>query len=109
VDRPWNALSSYDGAAAASRKLSQGLSETANSIPFIEGITVLSPHGQSAISLRGTLRLNGCLTHGPVFFAEIETVRLTEGDARLKDMSIQFWSENAYDDGEPDALFFVSN
>ena len=27
-----------------------------------------------------------------------------EGDARLKDMSDQFWKENAYDEGEPDRV-----
>ena len=54
--------------------------------------------------VRGTLRLNGWSDAWADVFAEIETLSGPEGDARLKDMSDQFWSENAYDEGEPDRV-----
>jgi hypothetical protein len=37
-------------------------------------------------------------------FTEIETLSGAAGDARLKEMSDQFWTENAYDPGEPDRV-----
>jgi len=35
---------------------------------------------------------------------ESETLSGPEGEARLKEMSDQFWAENAYDEGEPDRV-----
>ena len=37
-------------------------------------------------------------------FQEIETLEGEAGEARLKEMSDQFWTENAYDEGEPDRV-----
>ncbi len=56
--------------------------------------------------VRGTLRLNGWAeAWGGDVFTEIETLSgPPEGDARLKEMSDQFWAENAYDEGEPDRV-----
>ena len=54
--------------------------------------------------VRGTLRLNGWAEAWKDVFAEIETLNGAEGDARLKEMSDQFWEENAYDEGEPDRV-----
>jgi saccharopine dehydrogenase (NADP+, L-glutamate forming) len=54
--------------------------------------------------VRGTLRLNGWKDAWTPVFREIETLAGPEGDARLKEMSDQFWTENAYDEGEPDRV-----
>ena len=54
--------------------------------------------------VRGTLRLNGWADAWSDVFTEIETLSGPEGDARLKEMSDQFWDENAYDEGEPDRV-----
>lgn len=54
--------------------------------------------------VRGTLRLNGWAAAWADVFAEVETLSGPEGDARLKEMSDQFWAENAYDPGEPDRV-----
>ena len=37
-------------------------------------------------------------------FEEIETLEGDAGEARLKEMSDQFWAENAYEEGEPDRV-----
>jgi saccharopine dehydrogenase (NADP+, L-glutamate forming) len=37
-------------------------------------------------------------------FTEIETLEGASGDARLREMSDQFWAQNAYDAGEPDRV-----
>ena len=50
------------------------------------------------------MRLNGWSEAWADVFAEIETLSGPEGDARLKEMSDQFWNENAYDEGEPDRV-----
>ena len=50
------------------------------------------------------MRLNGWAEAWKDVFAEIETLEGTTGDARLKEMSDQFWAENAYDEGEPDRV-----
>lgn len=54
--------------------------------------------------VRGTLRLNGWAEAWSEVFAEIETLEGPSGEARLKEMSDQFWAENAYDEGEPDRV-----
>jgi saccharopine dehydrogenase (NADP+, L-glutamate forming) len=54
--------------------------------------------------VRGTLRLNGWADAWEEVFREVETLQGPEGDARLKEMSDQFWSENSYDEGEPDRV-----
>ena len=54
--------------------------------------------------VRGTLRLNGWSDAWADVFAEIETLSGEASEARLKEMSDQFWAENAYDEGEPDRV-----
>ncbi|NVK13421.1 MAG: saccharopine dehydrogenase, partial [Rhodobacteraceae bacterium] len=54
--------------------------------------------------VRGTLRLIGWADAWADVFKEVETLSGPEGDARLKEMSDQFWAENAYDEGEPDRV-----
>ena len=45
------------------------------------------------------LRLNGWADACKDVFAEIETLEGAAGEARQKDMSDQFWTDNAYDEG----------
>ena len=42
--------------------------------------------------------------HGRMCSPRSKRSREPEGDARLKEMSDQFWAENAYDEGEPDRV-----
>lgn len=54
--------------------------------------------------VRGTLRLNGWADAWRDVFTEVETLNGPEGDARLKEMSDQFWTDHAYDKDEPDRV-----
>ncbi|MDP5350452.1 MAG: saccharopine dehydrogenase NADP-binding domain-containing protein, partial [Paracoccaceae bacterium] len=101
VDRPWNALSSYDAPLPTPETFE--VYPNRDSIPFMEDYR-FDPAWPVRDFVRGTLRLNGWSDAWADVFAEIETLSGPEGDARLKDMSDQFWSENAYDEGEPDRV-----
>ena len=101
VGRPWNALSSYDAPLPTPETFE--VYPNRDSIPFMEDYRFDSAW-QVRDFVRGTLRLNGWSDAWADVFAEIETLSGPEGDARLKDMSDQFWSENAYDEGEPDRV-----
>ena len=54
--------------------------------------------------VRGTLRLNGWADAWADVFSELETLSGDAGDARLKEMSDQFWAENAYGENDPDRV-----
>jgi saccharopine dehydrogenase (NADP+, L-glutamate forming) len=54
--------------------------------------------------VRGTLRLNGWKDAWSGVFREIEALEGPAGDARLKEMSDEFWAENAYESDEPDRV-----
>ena len=49
--------------------------------------------------VRGTLRLNGWADAWSDVFTEIENLEGPAGETRLKEMSDQFWAENAYEEG----------
>lgn len=101
VDRPWNALSSYD--APLPNPETFEVYPNRDSIPFMADYR-FDPDWKVRDFVRGTLRLNGWSDAWSDVFAEIETLSGPEGDARLKEMSDQFWSENAYDPDEPDRV-----
>lgn len=101
VDRPWDALSSYDAPLPTPETFE--VYPNRDSVPFMEDYR-FDPAWPVRDFVRGTLRLNGWSDAWADVFAEIETLRGPEGDARLKEMSDQFWSENAYDAGEPDRV-----
>ena len=101
VDRPWNALSSYDAPLPVPETFE--VYPNRDSVPFIEDYR-FGADWKVRDFVRGTLRLNGWSEAWADVFAEIETLSGPEGDARLKEMSDQFWNENAYDDGEPDRV-----
>lgn len=101
VARPWDAISSY--VAPLPTPESFEVYPNRDSIPFMEDYR-FDPDWTVKEFVRGTLRLNGWTEAWGDVFKEIETLSGPEGDARLKDMSDQFWAENAYDEGEPDRV-----
>ncbi len=101
VARPWDAISSYDAPLP--------VPETFEVYPNRDSLPFMAQYGFDADwpvreFVRGTLRLNGWAEAWKDVFAEVETLSGAQGDARLRDMSDQFWAEHAYDDGEPDRV-----
>ncbi|WP_421701939.1 saccharopine dehydrogenase C-terminal domain-containing protein [Aliiroseovarius sp.] len=101
VARPWDAISSYQAPLPAPESFE--VYPNRDSIPFMEDYK-FDPTWKVQEFVRGTLRLNGWAEAWGDVFSEIETLSGPEGDARLKEMSDQFWAENAYDEGEPDRV-----
>ncbi len=101
VARPWDAISSY--IAPLPTPESFEVYPNRDSIPFKDQYH-FEDHWPVKEFVRGTLRLNGWADAWSDVFEEIETLSGPEGDARLKEMSDQFWAENAYDEGEPDRV-----
>ena len=101
VNRPWDAISSY--VAPLPEPESFEVYPNRNSLPFIEDYQFGADWNVRDF-VRGTLRLNGWTEAWDAVFKEIETLEGESGDARLKEMSDQFWADNAYDEGEPDRV-----
>ena len=101
VARPWDALSSYDAPLPTPETFE--VYPNRDSIPFIADYR-FDPDWRIKDFVRGTLRLNGWSEAWKDIFAEIETLEGAAGDARLKEMSDQFWQEHAYDEGEADRV-----
>ena len=101
VARPWDAISSYEAPLPSPESFE--VYPNRDSIPFIEDYR-FDLNWKIKEFVRGTLRLNGWQDAWADVFREIETLSGPEGDARLKEMSDQFWTENAYDEGEPDRV-----
>jgi len=101
VAQPWDAISSYTAPLPESETFE--VYPNRDSIPFIEDYQ-FSPDWRVKQFVRGTLRLNGWSEAWADVFREIETLEGEAGEARLKEMSDQFWAENAYDEGEPDRV-----
>ena len=74
-----------------------------DSIPFMSEYG-FDPDWTIRDFVRGTLRLGGWSEAWKDVFAEIETLEGDAGEARLKEMSDQFWRDNAYAPGEPDRV-----
>ena len=101
VARPWDALATYTAPLPDPEDFV--VYPNRDSRPF------MTEYGFDAgwpvrTFVRGTLRLDGWAEAWADVFKEIETLSGPEGDARLKEMSDQFWRENAYDPGEPDRV-----
>ncbi len=106
VARPWDAISSY--AAPLPEPEVFEVYPNRDSLPFMADYQ-FDPAWKVKEFVRGTLRLDGWKDAWADVFAEIETLDGAAGDARLKEMSDQFWAENSYDEGEPDrVVMFVS-
>ncbi len=101
VARPWDAISSY--IAPLPTPESFEVYPNRDSLPFMAEYQ-FEDHWPVKEFVRGTLRLNGWTDAWDGVFTEIETLSGPEGDARLKEMSDQFWAENAYNEGEPDRV-----
>jgi len=101
VQRPWDAITSY---TAPLPQLEQfEVYPNRDSIPFMRQYH-FDPAWKVREFVRGTLRLNGWAEAWAPVFAEIETLEGESGEARLKEMSDEFWAEHAYDEGEPDRV-----
>ena len=101
VARPWDAISSYDAPLPSPESFE--VYPNRDSIPFMSQYH-FDPSWRVKEFVRGTLRLNGWAQAWDGVFREIETLSGPTGEARLKEMSNQFWAENAYDAGEPDRV-----
>lgn len=101
VARPWDAISSYVAPLPTTESFE--VYPNRDSLPFMDQYG-LSADWNTQTFVRGTLRLNGWAEAWGDVFTEIETLEGVSGDARLREMSDQFWAQNAYDAGEPDRV-----
>lgn len=101
VDRPWDAISSYTAPLPTPETFE--VYPNRDSLPFMAQYQ-FDPDWRARDFVRGTLRLNGWAEAWRDVFTEIETLEGDAGEARLKEMSDQFWRDNAYDAGEPDRV-----
>jgi saccharopine dehydrogenase-like NADP-dependent oxidoreductase len=101
VTRPWDAVSSYTAPLAKPEDFE--VYPNRDSIPFMVDYQ-FDPAWRVKQFVRGTLRLNGWAKAWGDVFKEVETLEGDAGEARLKEMSDQFWAENSYDEGEPDRV-----
>jgi len=97
VARPWDALSAYEAPLPAPETFE--VYPNRDSLPFMEDYA-FDPGWRVETFVRGTLRLDGWAEAWRDVFAEVGTA----SDDRLKEMSDTFWTENAYEDGEPDRV-----
>jgi len=106
VDRPWNAITRFTTPLEGAEEFEAYPNR--DSLPFIEDYR-FDPDWKVKTFVRGTLRLDGWSQAWAPIFREVETLKGPEGDARLKEMSDQFWNAHAYDEGEADrVVLFVS-
>jgi len=101
VNRPWDAISSYYAPLPTPETFE--VYPNRDSLPFMAQYD-FAPEWQIKEFVRGTLRLNGWTAAWTPVFNEIETLNGPEGEARMVEMSDQFWTENAYEEGEPDRV-----
>ncbi|MGV6811268.1 MAG: saccharopine dehydrogenase family protein [Brevirhabdus sp.] len=101
VARPWDAISTYTAPLPTAEDFE--VYPNRDSLPFMAQYH-FDPDWNTRDFVRGTLRLNGWADAWKDVFAEIETLEGAAGEARLKEMSDQFWTDNAYGDGEPDRV-----
>ncbi|MEM7722798.1 MAG: saccharopine dehydrogenase family protein [Pseudomonadota bacterium] len=104
VDRPWDAISTYEAPLPTPERFE--VYPNRDSLPFMTEYGFGKDWAVNQF-VRGTLRLNGWKGAWADIFKEIETLEGPEGDARLKEMSDQFWQDNAYEEGEPDRVVLV--
>lgn len=101
VSRPWDALTSYEAPLDTPEAFE--VYPNRDSLPFMLDYN-FDPDWNVKNFVRGTMRLNGWADAWKDIFAEIETLEGDAGDARLKEISDQFWNAHAYDNGEPDRV-----
>lgn len=101
VSRPWDAMNAYQAPLPTPEVFE--VYPNRDSLPFMEDYR-FEPTWRVKAFVRGTLRLNGWTDAWSDVFEEIETLEGESGEARLREMSEQFWRENAYDEDEPDRV-----
>ncbi|MEM8630499.1 MAG: saccharopine dehydrogenase family protein [Pseudomonadota bacterium] len=101
VARPWDALTAYTAPLPQPEVFE--VYPNRDSLPFMADYG-FDPAWPVRDFVRGTLRLNGWAEAWADVFTEIETLEGAAGEERLKEMSDQFWAENAYAEGEPDRV-----
>ncbi|MEM7732998.1 MAG: saccharopine dehydrogenase family protein [Pseudomonadota bacterium] len=101
VARPWDAISSYEAPLPEPETFE--VYPNRDSLPFMEDYG-FEPTWRVKEFVRGTLRLNGWAVAWKDVFTEVETLEGASGEARLKEMSDEFWAAHAYDAGEPDRV-----
>ncbi|WP_121060578.1 saccharopine dehydrogenase family protein [Chachezhania antarctica] len=101
VGRPWDAISHYDAPLPVAERFE--VYPNRDSIPFMQDYK-FDPAWTVRDFVRGTLRLDGWAAAWKDVFAEVETLAGAAGDARLQEMSDEFWDAHAYDEGEPDRV-----
>ncbi|MEM1152272.1 MAG: saccharopine dehydrogenase family protein [Pseudomonadota bacterium] len=101
VQRPWDAITSYQAPLPVPENFE--VYPNRDSLPFLTDYG-FEPQWRIKEFVRGTLRLGGWAEAWASVFSEIETLEGEDGEARLREMSDQFWSENAYDADEPDRV-----
>jgi saccharopine dehydrogenase (NADP+, L-glutamate forming) len=106
VARPWDAITRYDAPLPTPESFE--VYPNRDSLPFIADYR-FDPAWKIRDFVRGTIRLNGWAEAWAPVFAEIETLKGPEGEARLAEMAAQFWAKNAYGEDDPDrVVLFVS-
>ena len=105
VDRPWNAITSYDAPLPTPESFE--VYPNRDSYPFMEDYR-FDKTWKVKDFVRGTIRLNGWAKAWDPVFKEIETLSGPSGDQRLAEMAAEFLKDNAYAPGEPDRDFLVS-
>lgn len=106
VDRPWDAITRFASPLPGGEAFEAYPNR--DSLPFMADYR-FDPNWPVKTFVRGTLRLDGWAAAWADVFAEVETLNGPKGDARLSEMSDQFWRDHAYDKGEADrVVLFVS-
>jgi saccharopine dehydrogenase (NADP+, L-glutamate forming) len=106
VDRPWDAITSYDAPLPAPESFE--VYPNRDSYPFMEEYR-FDKTWRVRDFVRGTIRLKGWAEAWAPVFREIENLSGPAGETRLAEMAAEFLKDNAYAPGEPDrVILFVS-
>ncbi|MEX2518449.1 MAG: saccharopine dehydrogenase family protein [Paracoccaceae bacterium] len=102
VARPWDAISAYELDLPGGAETFE-VYPNRDSLPFIEEYG-FDPAWRVKDFVRGTLRYGGWSDAWSDIFKEVEGLSGPEGEARLKEMSEEFWRLHAVKDGEADRV-----
>lgn len=102
VARPWDAISDYTLDLPGGAETFE-VYPNRDSLPFMKDYQ-FDPAWPVGDFVRGTLRYGGWSTAWADIFREVETLEGPEGDARLAEMSADFWNRYAVEDGEADRV-----
>lgn len=102
VARPWDAISEYTLDLPGGPETFE-VYPNRDSLPFMKDYR-FDPAWPVGDFVRGTLRYGGWSTAWADIFREVETLEGLEGDARLAEMSAEFWEKYAVEEGEADRV-----